>query len=100
MIFHLGFELPKPPQPATLDESRTDLTEEEFKIVKTQIRKNTELIDSYIAKLDLFVNKEQYPYKEAFIQKIRDRLYVLMEENDTFRKVLWRQMQQDALVYP
>ncbi len=96
MTFHLGYELPEPVSTA-LDHESQDLTTEEIKILKRQIRKNTFLIDDYVDRLDLFVNKERYPRGAAFIQKIRRRLELLMEENDTFRQVLWKHFQRQEL---
>ena len=99
MIFHFGFELPAK-QTMELDHETADLTQEEIKILKDQIRKNSDLIDTYIDRLDLLVNKERYPHREGFIQKIRERLELLMDENNTFRKVLWKHFQQQTLVHP
>lgn len=96
MIFHLGTELPKPAG-TELDHESSALTGEEARIVKDQIRRNTRLIDQYIDRLDLLVNKERYPQQAVFLHKIRRRLELLMEENDTFRKVLWRHYQTEAL---
>lgn len=90
MVFHLGFELPEAPR---LDAETEEFTPTEVEIVQKQIRKNTEVIDSYIRRLDLFVNKEKYPQRELFIEKIRQRMFLLMEENDTFRRLLWHQIQ-------
>lgn len=90
MAFHLGFELPEPP---VLDTDSERLTPFEVEIIRKQIRKNSEVIDSYIQRIDLFVNQEKYPKEEVFLAKLRRRMLLLMEENDTFRRVLWRQMQ-------
>ena len=90
MVFHLGFELPVP---QVMDAEGEELTPLEVEIVQKQIRKNTVVIDTYVDRLDLLVNKEEYPSREAFIQKIRDRMFLLMEENDTFRRLLWRHWQ-------
>ena len=92
MIFHLSYELPSPVSTA-LDSSVPDLTTEEIRILKQQIRKNADFIDQYVSRLDLLVNKERYPHRAVFIEKIRRRLELLMEENDTFRKVLWKHYQ-------
>ena len=89
MILHLGFELPEPVSKA-LDHESADLTTEEAKILKQQIRKNAVLIDDHINRLDLLLNKERYPQNAVFIGKIRNRLLLLMDENNTFRKVLWK----------
>ena len=97
MIFHLGYELPKQTSNELNHESPL-LTDAEAKIIRDQIRKNTVLINEYIDRLDLFVNKERYPRKEDFIEKIRCRMYLLMEENDTFRKVLWEHTQREDVV--
>ena len=96
MIFHLGFELPTP-IPAVLDEESPDLTHEEMRILKDQIRKNSVVIHDYLNRLDLFVNKERYPQRALFVEKIRARLFLLMEENNTFRKVLWKHYQKEDL---
>ncbi len=101
MIFHLGFELPVP-QTREMNEESPDLTTEEIRILKSQIVKNSEMIQDYISRLDLLLNKERYPGRVDFIEKIRERLFLLMEENDTFRRVLWRHMksQEAALGFP
>lgn len=93
MVFHLGFELPEAP---ALDADREELTPAEVEIIKKQIRKNSEVIDSYVQRIDLFVNKERYPKQEKFVQVIRERMFLLMEENDTFRRLLWRQYSSEG----
>ena len=97
MTLHLGFELPEVPSRDLNDES-SDLTPEEVRILKVQIRKNSALIMEYVHRLDLFLNKERYPSRADFITKIRERLYLLMEENDTFRKVLWKHTPEKSSV--
>ena len=97
MIFHLGFELPEPVSTA-LDADSSNLTAEEVRILKKQIRKNSLLIDKHVDWLDLFVNKERYPHRAAFIEKTRRRVNLLMEENDTFRDVLWKHYQREELL--
>jgi hypothetical protein len=92
MIFHLGFELPES-APKDLDHESPYLTCEEVKILKRQIRANARLVNEYIERLDLLVCKERYPHQAVFIQQIRRRLELLMEENDTFRAVLWKHFQ-------
>ena len=89
MIFHLSFELPKP-ESVELDAYAPDLTSEEIRILKRQIRDNARVVEEQVMRLDLLVNKERYPRGAVFIEKIRRRLELLMEENDTFRKVLWK----------
>ena len=93
MTFHLSYELPSQPEPAVLDATIPDLTPEEVRILKKQIRGNTRAVEEYVMRLDLLVNKERYPRGAIFIEKIRRRLELLMEENDTFRKVLWKHYQ-------
>ena len=94
MAFHLGFELPKP---AVLDADQEGLTPYEVEIIRKQIRKNADVIDSYVKRIDLFVNQEMYPHQEKFIEKIRERLSLLMEENDNFRSLLWRHLQGEVV---
>ena len=95
MIFHLGFELPEPVS-KELDSESQALTREEIRILKSQIRSNTVLINEFVDRLELFVNKERYPQRAVFLEKIRRRLELLMEENDTFRNVLWQHMQRES----
>lgn len=104
MAFHLGFELPLRASRSTgsaaapwgLDPERSQLTPDEAGIIKKQIRKNAEVIHSYVQRIDLFVNREKYPKQESFVQKIRERMFLLMEENDTFRRLLWRHLQGEV----
>jgi len=96
MIFHLANELPRPKN-TELNHEISDLTEEEESILKRQIRSNSILIGQFVNRLDLLVNKEKYPRSAVFIEKIRSRLFLLMEENDTFRKVLWKHYQSEAV---
>jgi len=97
MIFHLSYEIPKKTA-LTFDDSTKLLSGAELVIIKEQIRKNTAVIDEYVAKLHLFVNQEKYPHREPFVEKIRQRMFLLMDENDTFRKVLWDHYQAEDLV--
>ena len=97
MAFHLGFEIP---QPSRLDAETEELTPTEIEIIKNQIRKNAEVINTYVGRIDLFVNRERYPRQESFIQKIRERMFLLMEENDTFRRLLWRHLQGEVTRTP
>ena len=94
MTFHLGFELPTPP---VIDADSEALTAFEVEIIRKQIRKNSHVIESFVERLHLFVNKEKYPKEETFIQKLRDRMFLLMEENDTFRRLLWRHLQGETV---
>jgi hypothetical protein len=93
MIFHLRTEIPESTS-RELNHEISNLTAEEDRILKDQIRKNSALIGEYVARLDLLVNQERYPNTAVFIHKIRRRLELLMEENDTFRKVLWKNYQR------
>ena len=92
MILHLGYELPVKEE-RTLDSASPVFTSEETRIIKSQIRKNMKLIDDHVRRIDLFVNHEHHPERGGFVEKLRDRLFLLMEENDTFREVLWKQCQ-------
>jgi hypothetical protein len=76
-----------------LDAETDTLTSTEVGILRCQIRKNAEVIDSYVQRIDLFVNREKYPKGAIFIEKIRRRMFLLMEENDTFRRRLWTHLQ-------
>lgn len=96
MIFHIGYDIPSP-KPKQLDEASEDFTSEEVRIIKDQIRKNAVQIDEHIKRIDLFVNHEHCPEREGFIERLRQRLLILMEENDTFRNVLWKQMRQESI---
>lgn len=96
MIFHLSFELPKP-ESAELDAYAPGLTSEEIRILRRQIRDNARIVEEQVMRLDLLVNKERYPRGAVFIEKIRRRLELLMEENDTFRKVLWKHYQTGSI---
>ena len=89
MILHLGFELPQKESPY-LDADSEQLTSEEVRIIKRQIRSNSGVIHHMLLRMDLLVNREKYPHRADFIERIRQRLFILMEENDTFRKVLGR----------
>ncbi len=91
MILHFGYEIPAP-EVKDLDCDAQELTPEEVKILKRQILRNKAVIDDYFRRIDLFVNQERYPQGEAFVEKLRKRLFLLMEENDTFRKTLWKHL--------
>lgn len=92
MAFHLLCELPKV-ETKRLDEQTQALTSEEARIIKLQIRGNSLVIQADVQRLELYLNKEKYPKDASFIEKIRHNLKLSMEENDTFRKVLWRHYQ-------
>ena len=92
MIFYYGTDLPKK-VPQTLNHEVPELTNKETEIICDQIRKNSRLVEVYLQRLDLLVNKEKYPQAAIFIKKMRRRMELLIEENDTFRKVLWKHYQ-------
>ena len=92
MIFHMGHDLPVK-EARTLDCEAQAFTSEETRIIKRQIRKNMAVIDEHIRRIDLFVNHERHTSRAGLVEKLYERLEVLMEENDTFRKVLWKQYQ-------
>ncbi len=92
MILHVGHDLPV----KEIKEMNCDtaaFTPEETRIVKKQIRRNMAVIDEHIRRIDLFVNHERHASRAGLIAQLRERLEVLMEENDTFRKSLWKQYQ-------
>ncbi|MFH1800450.1 MAG: hypothetical protein ABH891_06370 [Candidatus Omnitrophota bacterium] len=92
MILHLGHDLPVK-ETSALDCESPAFTSEEIRIVKNQIRRNMAVIDEYVRRIDLFVNHERHASRVGLIEHLQKRLGVLMEENDTFRKVLWKQYQ-------
>ena len=94
MTLHLLYELPKPVN-REMKENLPGLTEEEQRIITSQIRRNSTVIQGLIKKIDLFMNFEKVPSQESFILEIRSKLELLMQENDTFRKVLWKHFQLD-----
>ena len=96
MIFHMGHELPVK-EVRTLDCESPAFTSEEMRIIKHQIRKNMAVIDEHIRRIDLFVNHERHVSRTHLIEQLRVRLGILMDENDTFRTVLWKQFQQENL---
>ncbi|HOW59485.1 MAG TPA: hypothetical protein PLO78_07160 [Candidatus Omnitrophota bacterium] len=93
MILHFGYDMPMP-ELTELDAESAVFTPEEVRILKIQIRKNMRAIDDYVKRIDLFVNHERHPDRIGLIEKLRQRLFILMEENDTFRKALWKHLQQ------
>ena len=97
MMFHFGFELPVPVSTA-INHETPGLTQEETRIIKKQIRQNAAIVDQHVAKLELFVNHERHPARAVFVSKIRRRLELLMEENDTFRQVLWTHYQREEML--
>ena len=96
MILHMGHDLPVKEE-RVLDHESLAFTSEETRIIKNQIRKNMAVIDDHIRRIDLFVNHERHASRGMLIAQLRERLGVLMDENDTFRTVLWKQFQQENL---
>ncbi len=92
MILHMGHDLPVK-ETRVLGFESPAFTSEEIRIVKSQIRKNMAVIDEHIRRIDLFVNHERHASRVGLIEQLHERLFVLMEENDTFRNVLWKQYQ-------
>ena len=78
-----------------LQKSSGFLTEREVQILRKQIRTNSFAIDHYIRVIDLLINKERCPKDANTLTFLRERLSIAIAENDTFRKVLWRQRQLD-----
>jgi len=90
MILHMGHDLPAK-EAVSLDAESPTLTSEEMRIIKAQIRRNMVIIDDYIRRIDLFVNHENHLSRAVLVGQLQERLFLLMEENDTFRAVLWKQ---------
>lgn len=65
----------------------------EVKLLKTQIRKNSRLVDRLMEIIDLLANKEGCPKDANTLASLRKRFAVAVDENDTFRRVLWRHLQ-------
>lgn len=99
MLFHLAFERVRKSDLSFNDQSRL-LTAAELMIIRRQIRSNAAVIDEYVDKINLFVNLEKYPHREPFVERLRQRMFLLMEENDTFRNVLWNHYQAEEIVKP
>ncbi len=97
MAFHLRSELPEPVM-LELNHETPELTPEEVRILKSQIRLNAIRIQEDVRRLELFLIKEKYPQDTVFIDKIRKNLKLSMEENDTFRKALWNHCQSADVV--
>ena len=91
MIFHLGTDLP-PKKSRELKHEEIALSDEEVRILKRQIRMNRRVIQGIVERVELLVNKEGHPQDSEVVTAARKQLQLLMEENDTFRDVLWRHM--------
>ncbi len=70
--------------------SSTVLTDKEIALLSRQIRYNSQAIDRFIRVIDLLVNKEKCPKDANTLLALRVRMSVAINENDTFRKVIWR----------
>jgi len=89
-------DLPNKLSKKVFDEGKL-LTAPEQQIIREQIRKNSLVIGDYVDRLDLIVNQEGHQAGERFVMKIRERLYLLMAENDTFRRVYWEHFRLDSI---
>lgn len=76
-----------------LQEDSLFLTETEVRILNDQIRKNSKFIDKLVITIDLLANQERCPKDANTLSILRRKLSIAVEENDTFRKVLWRHAQ-------
>ena len=72
------------------------LTEKQEQILKTQVRRNSEFIDLLLKKIDLLANRERCPKDANTLVHLRKQVAIEMEENDNFRKVLWKHLQVKA----
>ena len=69
------------------EESR--LEPDQVEIVEDQIKKNKDHVDEYVSLIDRLVNIEHFPSNHEKVHHLRERMTLLMEENNTFRRVLW-----------
>ena len=76
------------------------LNSRQLDMIRSQIRRNTAAVDHSIRAIDLLVNKEKCPKDTNTLWELRKRLSLAMEENDTFRKVLWKHLQLEEYVNP
>ena len=83
----------KPSKKLVIVEPDGFLTPLQENIIRTQIRKNSLVIDQLLSKIDLLINRERCPKDANTLLSLRKRLLISMEENDTFRKVLWKHVQ-------
>ena len=77
-------------RPQGLREEDFLLTPEQVEILEEQIRKNTDRIGEFVAALDRLVNLEGFSANHPRVERIRARMELLMDENNTFRQNLWR----------
>lgn len=78
-----------------IHDTNASLTAKEAQIIWFQIQKNSRIIYEYVERLDLIINREGHKRHEPFVSRIRERLYLLMEENDTFREVFWQYFRRE-----
>lgn len=81
------------------------LTAHQEEIVRTQIKRNSLIINLIIKKIDLLANREKCPKDANTLLRLRKQLEIEMEENDNFRDVLtkhvlaegvWKQIEDVA----
>ncbi len=63
------------------------------KILRTQIRRNSQFIDLLIRKVDLLANQERCPKDANTLVRLKKQLAIEMSENDTFRRVLAKHLE-------
>lgn len=73
------------------------LTENQEKIIRTQIRRNSAFIQFLIYKVDLLANRERCPKDANTLVRLQKQLAIEMEENDNFRKVLWKHLKAEEV---
>ena len=73
------------------------LDDKQLAIIHEQIRKNSGAINDHVSRIDLFVNMEGHSRRAPFVVRLRKRMFLLMDENDTFRRVLWKHLQAENL---
>ena len=71
------------------------LTARQEQLIRTQIRRNSSVIDLIIGKIDLLANRERCPRDANTLLYWRRQLVIEIEENDNFRKVLWKHMKAE-----
>ena len=67
----------------------TQLDSDHVEILEDQIKKNKDHVDEYVSLIDRLVNIERFPSTHEKVHQLRERMALLMEENNTFRRVLW-----------
>jgi hypothetical protein len=72
---------------------RAFLSEADVRLIRKQVRMNSIAVERYVRTIDLLINREQCPQDASPLVRLRKRLEIAIQENDTFRKVLWRHVQ-------